>query len=461
MRSDKEEIMRQLLAGIFVLGASLSFLAGASQAQSGPPPLVQLFELTPPVPASVDYFGLQVLLSADGRTALVSAPLEDCAAGRDCGAVYVFARSVGGWVLEAKLVASDARAFDTFGSIALSGAGDLALIGVSVADCSAGADCGAVYVFERGPGGWTERQKLVSSEQSAGQRFGVPSLSADGSIALVGAITASCGSVPSCGAVYVFERSAGSFVERQKLSPSDPYPSNWFGGGVTLSGDGRTAWIVGNRGGGGAPGSIYVFTQNGGTWAQDSRIEAPISSLFPFVGPADLSADGRTGIVRGDLFGFPSSFQGMAFIYVRDGAGWRLQAQMPVGSDTGVALSADGNLALVGFPNSPCSGCATAHLLSRQGESWQQIQTLTSPDRADSLLFLTLDLSADGGVALLGLPNADCGAIDSCGTAFVFEPALDSLEVPTVSGLGLALLAVVLAGSGALLLRRSRFLRVR
>ncbi|HKV10363.1 MAG TPA: hypothetical protein VJ725_19635 [Thermoanaerobaculia bacterium] len=427
---------------------------------SGPPPLVQLFELTPPVPAAGEYFAWQVRLSDDGRTALVGSPVEDCAAGANCGAAYVFTRSVNGWVREAKLVPSDLRAFDTFGDISLSAAGDLALIGSVLSNCAAGADCGAAYVFERGPGGWSERQKLVPSELGAGDRFGFPSLSDDGSIALVGAIGARCGNVSSCGAVYVFERVGGLFVERQKLSPSDPYFQNWFGGGVTLSGDGRTAWVMGNIYGGTLPGTIYVFTQNGGTWALDSRIEAPDPALFPFVGPADLSTDGRTGVVRGVIVDRNSfSAQGYAYFYVRDGAGWRLQAQVPVGNDTGVALSADGNLALVGFPDVPCDGCATARLLSRQGDSWQQIQALTSPDRGSSLLFMSLDLSADGGVALLGLRAADCGAIRGCGTAFVFMPAALPLEVPTMSGVGLALLAVFLAGGGALLLRRSRFLR--
>ncbi|HSF40021.1 MAG TPA: FG-GAP repeat protein [Thermoanaerobaculia bacterium] len=453
--------MRKPPAWIFALGIPFLLLAGASRAQSVPPPLVQQFELAPPFPTAGDEFGRHLVLSDDGRTALVNAPFEACAAGPYCGAVYVFVRSGNGWIREAKLVPSDVRAFDVFGSIAVSATGDLALIGAGLSDCAAGADCGAVYVFERGGGGWTERQKLVSSELGAMHRFGYPSLSDDGSIAMVGAIGANCGAIASCGAVYVFERVGGLFVERQKLSPSDPYFQNWFGGGVTLSGDGRTAWIMGNIAGGLIPGSIYVFTQSGGTWALDSRIEAPDSSLFPFVGPADLSFDGRTGIVRGVLFSFPSLAQGVAYIYVRDGAGWRLQTQVPAGSESGVALSADGNLALVGLPSSTCSGCGTARLLLREGESWQPIQTLTSPDGGDPALFLPVDLAADGDVALLGLPNADCGSGNYCGTAFVFMPALALMEVPTVSGVGLALLAVLIAGSGALLLQRSRFTRAR
>ena len=80
-------------------------------------------------------FGETVAISQDGRTALVAAAKEDCAEGRDCGAVHVFVRGAKGWHKQAKLTASDEKADAQFGgfpsadnTLALSADGDTALV---------------------------------------------------------------------------------------------------------------------------------------------------------------------------------------------------------------------------------------------------------------------------------------------------------------------------------------------
>lgn len=94
--------------------------------------------------AADDLFALSVAL--EGDTALIGADRDDCTAGTDCGAAYVFARTGSSWGLQGKLIAGDAQHFDLFGySVALSG--DTALIGAFVDDCTAGADCGAAYLY--------------------------------------------------------------------------------------------------------------------------------------------------------------------------------------------------------------------------------------------------------------------------------------------------------------------------
>jgi FG-GAP repeat protein len=115
--------------------------------------------------AAFDQFGISVALSASGKTALIGAVGDECTAGNFCGAAYVFVRGQDGWVERQKLTASDAAQDDSFGgSVALSASGESALIEATGADCTAGDFCGAAYVFVRGQDGWVERQKLTASD---------------------------------------------------------------------------------------------------------------------------------------------------------------------------------------------------------------------------------------------------------------------------------------------------------
>src|SRR6478735_4147698 len=106
------------------------------------------------------------------------------------GAVYVFTRANGVWTQQAYLKASNTEAGDQFGVImALSG--DTLAVGAQFEDSSAtgvnahnesdnsAKDSGAVYVFTRTAGVWTQQAYLKASNTGEGDQFGV-------NVALVG-----------------------------------------------------------------------------------------------------------------------------------------------------------------------------------------------------------------------------------------------------------------------------------
>jgi hypothetical protein len=145
-----------------------------------------------------------VSLSADGNTALVGSFLADCAPGL-CGAAYVFVREGGAWTQQAKLSASDGASFDYMGLyVALSANGDTALASADGADCPAGPDCGAVYVFTRSHGTWTQQARLTAPHPAAGDHFGLRvSLSPSGQTALAKGVQEA----------HVFNRGPGGWTE--------------------------------------------------------------------------------------------------------------------------------------------------------------------------------------------------------------------------------------------------------
>ena len=196
-----------------------------------------------------DEFGSSVTLSANGKTALIGVFFADCPAGDDCGAAYVFVRDNGDvWSEQQKLTASDVAANAAFGfSVSLSSDGKTALIGAPGDFCPSGPNlfCGAAYVFVHKGGSWMEQQKLTVSNAVGGGVFGFSvALAAGGRRALIGDRDAECPAVGGeCGAAYVFVRDGGSWVERQKLTASDAALGDFFGGSVALSAGGRAALV--------------------------------------------------------------------------------------------------------------------------------------------------------------------------------------------------------------------------
>ena len=167
-------------------------------------------ELTASDGAASAYFGISVSLSADGSTALIGAYAANVGVNTAQGAAYVFVLSGGTWSQQQELTASDGAAYDQFGiSVLLSADGSTALIGVAYAN----AYQGAAYVFVLSGGIWSQQQKLTASDGAANDQFGISvSLSADGNSALIGANNAKVGGEAHQGAAYAQQAQTGSLT---------------------------------------------------------------------------------------------------------------------------------------------------------------------------------------------------------------------------------------------------------
>lgn len=249
--------------------------------------------------ASAEYLGLyqSVSLSADGNTALVAASYK---VG---GAAYVFTRSGSTWTQQQKITASDAASGDRFGySVSLSSDGNTAIMGAFNETTSPNTNQGAAYVFTRSGSTWTEQQKLLASDPANTDYFGFSvALSGDGNTAIVGSVNEDTSSTTNNGAIYMYTRSAGTWTQRQKILANDATTDDNIGHAVSLSSDGGIA-IVGSRhinaGGVFDTGGVYLFTRSGGTWTQRQKIIASDTVTDDRFGQSvSLSSDGTTFIV--------------------------------------------------------------------------------------------------------------------------------------------------------------------
>jgi hypothetical protein len=216
-----------------------------------------------------------------------------------------------------------------------------------------------------------------------------------------------------------------------KLPVSGEAPGGELGSSEALSADGNTLLVGALKDGDGA---VYVFTRSGTTWTQQSKLTAgegggaPCSEGCASEGCAEepgeegeeasecafgtsvaLSADGNTALV-----GDPSATAGpgTVWVFTRSGTNWTRSATLLGGDEQyegrfgrSVALSADGATALVGDPLA-LGGRGNVWVFAHEGSVWTRERALTDEEASiGAHLGRSVALSADGSTVLAGGPG--------------------------------------------------------
>ncbi|MCA3148770.1 MAG: integrin [Burkholderiales bacterium] len=338
--------------------------------------------------AANDEFGTSVALSGDGNTLAVGAPGEDGSAS-DSGAVYVFTRSGGSWSQQGSPIKATSPALgDRFGSaVALSNDGNTLAVGAP----GRNADAGSAYVFVRSGTSWTEEDNRTASNAGAGDQFGTSvALSNDGNTLAVGA---------------PFEDSSVTGINQ----PSNELASN--------------------------SGAAYVFVRSVATWNQEAFVKASNTGAQDNFGRAVvLSNDGNTLAVGAPGQDDTAPGSGAAYVYFRSGAAWDLtppayiKASNPDAQDAfgySLALSGDGSTLAVGAyreasnatviggdqSNNSASDSGAVYVFLRSGTTWnQQAYVKASNTQADDQFGWALALSSDGNTLVVGARYEDSNA---------------------------------------------------
>jgi len=245
-------------------------------------------------------------------------------------------------------------------------------------------------------------------------------VSADGNTALVGAPSDNS----SAGAAWIFVRAGTSWIQQgSKLVGTGTVGTASQGSSVALSADGNTALI-------GGPydnthiGAAWVFTRSGSSWTQQGdKLVGNAAAGTAWQGTSvALSADGNTALLGGPE---DSSGIGAVWVFTRSGSAWTQQGNKLAGTGyifspaqgATVALSSDGSTALIGgFGDN--SNVGAVWVFARSGTTWtQQGSKLVGTGSVGmSQQGTSLALSADGKTALIG------GSYDNSGegAAWVF-----------------------------------------
>ena len=196
------------------------------------------------------------------------------------------------------------------------------------------------------------------------------------------------------------------FQQGAKLTNSSTNATQ--GSYVSVSADGNTA-IIGAPGDDSNKGAAWIYERSGTSWSQQAKLVGTGATGAAKQGTGvAISANGNTAVVGGPA---DNANAGAVWVFTRSGTTWTQQGNKLVGSDAvgaaqqgiGVAISGDGNtIASGGFADDGYKGAAWA--FARYGNSWAQVgEKITGNDYTGAARQgSSLSLSSDGTRLLMG-----------------------------------------------------------
>jgi hypothetical protein len=356
-------------------------------------------KLLPPDPVASGQFGYRVAISQNGEVALVGE------AGR--GRTHVYRRTPGGWQHEQTIVRSGR-------ALAISADGEVVLIGVW--------NQRRGFIFRRDEHGvWTE----VAALQAPAYDFELGAhvaLSADARVALLFASAR----------VHVFRQNEqNAWVYAGQLGPPGGTWSGFWGEGMSLSADGSVA-LVGAKDHQGAEGSgaAHVYRRQGDAWVHEKRLRASdvpqVSGGFGY--RLSLSADGRSALIGAFLHPGGGQSAGAFYYFVYEQGEWT-ERQRVLGKYANqslgavVVLAPDGLSALVSAHDPaapPGSSRGRVRIYRLEDDSWNHVATLAPREGHQNDGFGRAALSATGHVIMGARGDASLG-MQSHGAAYLYD----------------------------------------
>ncbi len=370
-------------------------------------PFVQTAELIASDRAAGDNLGASVAVS--GNTIVAGTPFHTVGGNTYQGAVYVFTEPSGGWstaTQTAELTASDGAAGDELGwSVAVSG--DTIVAGAIQRQVGDQLGQGAVYVFSEPGGGWTnatETAELTASDGASNDKLG-SSVAVNGPTITAGAPSHAVGNNDTQGAVYVYTKPSGGWTDATQsaeLTASDGAASDQLGSSVALSADTIVAGSPQRTVGGNTDqGAVYVFTEPAGGWTdatQTARLTASDGAAFDALGwtvaiSGDTIASGAPLRAVGN-----NTAQGTVYVYTKPAGGWTDATQTAeltasdgaAGDQLGSSVAVSDDTLTAGAPQRTVSGHlgqGTVYVYSKPGGGWAnatQTAELTASDGASN-----------------------------------------------------------------------------
>ena len=303
--------------------------------------MTQVAELTPSDATEFDEFGYAVAI--DGDTIVVGAPVANAA--------YVFVKPSTGW---ANMTETAKLSMPNSGEagISVSISGHVIVMGAPGA-----APAGGVYVFIEPAGGWinsSQAAELTASDANTESFFGI-SVSISGNTIVAGAM----GTYPAPGTAYVFVEPPEGWIsstQTAELIPSDGILGQAFGSSISITGGmvaiGAPHDTIGPNG---EQGAVYVFVRPAGGWmdmTETAELTASNGSSANFLGSSVATTPST---ITAGAYG-RSDYQGSAYIFAKPSTGW-VSTSTPTaqlraaGSEfLGFSVGASGKTSVVGAP---------------------------------------------------------------------------------------------------------------
>ena len=319
-------------------------------------------------------------------------------------------------------VGPESIAHDQFGSVVAASANGntLAVAGITTDD-GAISEAGAIFIYDRVSNQWTQTARLFPADAVEDETLGFDmAISEDGNTVVAGPLIHD-GLFHHEGAVYVFHRVNGTWIQEAELISPTPGNNQDFGSwGVGVSGDTLAAGDQGNITNGFTPG-VDVFTRVNGQWQLSTTIQLPDDFDFS---PATVAINGSTLVVGNNG---AAGGNGAAWVFGLSNGNWALQAKLAPsdltsGSEFGTTVAIDGNSVVVGAPEAPGASAFTGavYVFGKQNAGWIQTAKLMAADgvSGDGYGF---GVDINGGTIAIGAPNRATSAGFDAGDVYLYQ----------------------------------------
>lgn len=236
-------------------------------------------------PGGLTFLG-PIEVSADGLYIAAGAPAEST----NDGSTYIYFYNGSAWTQQARLVGTShiGNAFEGC-TISMSADGSTVFSGAN----SDNTNVGCVFVYVRSGATWTQQAKLLATGTITTQAFfgTYTACSCDGNILIVGAPNDNS----NAGAVYIFKRTSGTWSQIQRITGTGTDSSALFGGLVVCNLDASILAIGAYGDASFAGATCFFYSPDLITWTQQgSKLTEPnlfANNLFP--GTPALSLSGN------------------------------------------------------------------------------------------------------------------------------------------------------------------------
>jgi FG-GAP repeat protein/thrombospondin type 3 repeat protein len=317
--------------------------------------------------------------------------------------------------------------------------GDTLVVGDRANSAGVGlAAAGVAYIFHRDGNAWTSQAFLHDPVPAEGAQFGY-SAAVSGDVAIIGSPARGGDDL---GAAFVYRRTGTTWAQEALLTGSDPHSGDLFGIDVAIAGDTAIVYSPFGYGPAGSGGLAYVFERIAGSWIEKARLAASAGGDRFGGSPA---TDGYTLVVAASgtdeaCPGNPDCNSGSAYVFARNDAGtpadrsddtWVQRAHLTpsdgVANDGfGIHVAQQGDTVLVGSigfnVTLPRPGFLYIYQDTSPGGDWSaftETKILASDTTAADQFGTAVAIAGDMVVA--GANDADPCGIENGGSAYVLR----------------------------------------
>jgi hypothetical protein len=203
------------------------------------------------------------------ETTVAAGAFFDDVVGNRSGSAYIFVLEGSNWLQQAKLLPSDGAEEDWFGTVLSLYNNDVAI--TSRKHDGPATNSGAVYVFGRSGGTWTENAKLTHPDAEIDDEFGTPCIF--GNTLIVGCYGDDDAGF-NAGAIFYYQRINNVWMLQAKITASDGNSGDWFGSNVSLTPTHMVVSAYRDDMIGENAGSAYIFEREDFSYREIAKLTA-------------------------------------------------------------------------------------------------------------------------------------------------------------------------------------------